>query len=175
MSEPIQQTIEPTDELATLRRVNAELLAKSATRKAKIAELEVAAVTLQGKLTESEGTIHDLSVTRPVKAIAESISIAPDVFLEHLNKSYRVEMVKGELSLLTPDGKPALDGDKPVPFTGDGLTNFLKSPANPQAKLFGSILIVNRASGAGGGSGAFRPARAAEPSAPSKRPQFGLR
>jgi hypothetical protein len=175
MSESTQQPIESTDELATLRRVNAELLAKSATRKAKIAQLEIATVVLQGKLTESESTIHDLSVTRPLKAIAESISIAPDVFLEHLNKSYRVEMVKGELSLLTQDGKPALNEDKPVPFTGEGLTNFLKNPANPQAKLFNSILIVNRASGAGGGSGTVRPTRAAEPSAQPKRPQFGLR
>jgi hypothetical protein len=175
MSESTQQPVEPTEELATLRRVNAELLAKSATRKAKIAELEIAAVTLQGKLTESEITIHDLSVTRPLKAMAESISTIPDVFLEHFSKSYRVEMVKGELALLTPDGTPALNGDKPVPFTAEGLTNFLKSPANPQAKLFSSILIVNRASGAGGGSGAVRPARAAEPPAQSKRPQFGLR
>lgn len=175
MSESTQQPIEPTDELATLRRVNAELLAKSATRKVKIAELEAAAVTLQGKLTESEGTIHDLSVTRPVKAIAESISIAPGVFLEHLNKSYRVEMVKGELSLLTQDGKPALNGDKPVPFTGEGLTDFLKSPANPQAKLFNSILIVSRASGAGGASTEVsqRNFRVVEP---KPRPlQFGLR
>jgi hypothetical protein len=175
MSEPTQQVIEPTEELTTLRRVNAELLAKSAARKAKIAELEVAAVTLQGKLTESESTIHDLSVTRPLKAIAESISIAPDVFLEHLNKSYRVEMVNGELSLLSPDGKPVRNGDKPVPFTSEGLTDFLKSPTNPQAKLFSSILIVSRASGAGGGSSVARPARTAEPPAQLKRPQFGLR
>ena len=101
MSEPTQQPIEPMPnpniELETLRRVNAELLAKAATRKAKIAEMEAAAVALQGKLTESESTVHELSVTRPLKAIAESISIAPDVFLDHLTKSYRVEVVKGEL------------------------------------------------------------------------------
>jgi hypothetical protein len=176
MSEATQQPIEPTDELATLRRVNAELLAKSATRKAKIAELEVAAVTLQGKLNESESTVHELSVTRPLKAIAESISIAPDVFLEHLNKSYRVEAHKGELSLLTPDGKPALNGDKAVPCTSEGLTDFLKNPAHPQAKLFSSILIVNRASGASGtGFGVVRKGRSSETPAPSKRPQFGLR
>ncbi len=175
MSEPTQQPIEPTDELATLRRVNTELLAKSASRKAKIAELEVAAVALQGKLTESESTIHELSVTRPLKAMAESISTVPDVFLEHFGKSYRVEMVKGELALLTPDGKPVLNGDKAVPFTSEGLTALLKNPAHPHAKLFSSILIVNRASGAGGGGFGVIKARTPAALAPPKRPQFGLR
>ncbi len=178
MSEPTQQPIEPTPnpnaELETLRRVNAELLAKSATRKAKIVELEVAAVALQGKLTESESTIHELAVTRPLKAMAESISTAPDVLIEHLTKSYRVEVVKGELSLLTLDGKPVLNGDKAVPFTNEGLTALLKNPAHPQAKLFSSILIVNRASGASGGFGVIKARTPAAP-APPKRLQFGLR
>jgi hypothetical protein len=180
MSEPTQQPIaaipDMQTELETLRRVNAELLAKSATRKAKIAELEVAASALQGKLTESESTIHELSVTRPLKAMAESISTAPDVFLEHLNKSYRIEVLKGELSLLTSDGKPVLNGDNAVPFTGEGLTALLSNPAHPQAKLFSSILIVSKASGASGnGFGVVRKGRSSETQAPLKRPQFGLR
>lgn len=174
MSEQMQQPIEPTEELATLRRVNAELLAKAATRKARLAEMEVAAVALQGKLTESESTIHELSVTRPLKAMAESISTVPDVFLEHFSRSYRVEVVKGELALLTSDGKPVLNGEKAVPFTSEGLTNLLKNPTHPQAKLFSSILIVNRASGAGGGFG-VRTARTPATTTPPKRPQFGLR
>lgn len=177
MSEPIVEPMpNPNAELETLRLTNAELLTKSAARKAKIEELEASAVALQTRLTESESTIHDLSVTRPLKAIAESISTAPELLIEHLMKSYRVEVVNGELSLLTLDGKPVMDGAKAVPFTSEGLTALLKNPANPLSKVFSGILIASRASGASGGFGEVRKARTPAIAAPSNiRPQFGLR
>ncbi len=178
MSEPTQQPIELTAEqaeLATLRLTNAELLTKSQARKAKIEEMEASAVAMQTRLTESERTIHEWSVTRPLRAMAETISTAPDLLIEHLMKSYRVQVVNGELALLTLDGKPVMDGAKAVPFTGEGLTALLKNPAHPQAKLFSSILIASRASGASGGFGEVRKARPAIAAPSNIRPQFGLR
>lgn len=167
--------IEPPDELATLRRVNAELVTKNSTRKAKVKELEASVMDLQGKLTIADTTIHELSINAPLKAMAESISIAPDAFIHEFSKSYRLDVVKGELTILTPDGKPVLQGDKPIPFERDALKTLLTSADHPQAKVFNSILIVSRASGAGGVPSNTRGQRNNRESEPSPPPQFGLR
>lgn len=171
MSEPIQQTIEPTEELATLRRVNAELVTKSATRKARVKELEAAVAELQGKLTAADTTIHDLTVAAPLNAMAESISVSSELFLEQFAKSYRLESIKGELTLQTADGKPVLKGDKPIPFERDALYALLTDDKHPQSKLFSTILIASRASGASIGTSRIARPVVSKPQAP----QFGLR
>ena len=102
---PLSNLIPDAAELATLRRVNGELVTKSATRKAKIAELETQLAELQGKLSESAATIHGLTVEAPLKAMAGTVSIDPDFFLEQFGKAYKVEMVAGQLTLQTADGK----------------------------------------------------------------------
>lgn len=165
--------VEDSPELVTLRRVNGELLTKSATRKARITELEATVTELQGKLSESADTIHDITVGGPLKAMAESISIAPELWLDQLMKSYKVESRKGVLTLLATDGTPVMKGDKPVPFERNALVDLLTDAAHPQAKLFASITIASRASGAGAIQGVRTTRVATEPA--SAPPQFGLR
>src|ERR1700676_5269660 len=98
MPEP---TIEPTAEaieLETLRRVNAELKQKSATRKARIAELESAMTENQSKLNEANESLHQVTIAGPLQALAESISKTPELWLEQFQKSHRIAMVKGQLT-----------------------------------------------------------------------------
>jgi hypothetical protein len=64
-------------ELSTLRKTNADLLQKSATRKARIVELEASAATLTAKATEAETRIRQLTIDGPVNDLCESISVAP--------------------------------------------------------------------------------------------------
>jgi hypothetical protein len=169
-----EDTNQPTDlavEVETLRRVNGELLTKSATRKGRVTELEATVAELQSKLTEANDSLHQVTVGGPLKAMAESISISPELFLEKFNQSYRVAMIGGQLTLQTPDGKPVLKGDKAVPFEQKALIELLTSGDDPQAKIFKSITIASRASGASSASGGNRPAKPmSEP-----KPQFGLR
>jgi hypothetical protein len=171
----MSESIKPTDleiEVETLRRVNAELVTKAANRKTKITELESTVTELQGKLSEAHDSLHDVTVGLPLKAMAESISFAPDIFLEQFAKSHKVEMIKGQLTLLNADGKPVLKGEKPVPFERSALIDLLTSDTHPQAKTFKSITITSRASGAGG-----QPSTRATTNQPTQdaKPQFGLR
>ena len=175
VSTQTQKPVEPTqaEELATLRRVNSDLLTKSATRKARVKELEATVSDLESKLTEAATSIHDLTVGGPLKAMAKSISTAPDAWLAYFAKCYKVESIKGELTLLTLDGKPVLKAEKTVPFERDALTRLLTDNAHAHADVFKSITIASRASGAGGGFGAPRTVRPVEKK--QQRPQFGLR
>ena len=125
MSEPIgttPATVDEATEISTLRRVNAELVAKHARDKAKIEALQGETAALQAKLTEAGNTIKDATVSVPLKAMANSISKCPELFLEQFNKGYKVEMLDGKLSLLSADGKPVTDKDgKTVPFEAKAL------------------------------------------------------
>lgn len=184
MSEATQQPIEPTDELATLRLVNSELLAKSATRKAKIAELEVAAIALQENITNADAALHDALIGIPLRQLAATVSDAPELFLSEFGKHYTIQADKkdGKITILTLDGKPALDkADKPVEFTPHALYKLLASEAvvaggknDPRSKTFAVLMRYFGASGAGGGFG-VRTARTPATTTPPKRPQFGLR
>jgi hypothetical protein len=168
MSEPIK----PTDleiEVETLRRVNAELVTKAANRKTKITELESKVTEMQGKLSESQDSLHEITINGPLRTMAESISVSPELWLEQFGKSHRLEMVKGQLTLQTADGKPVLKGEKPVAFERSALIDLLTSATHPQGKIFKSIMIASLASGAAGGQPSNRqPVKEA-------KPQFGLR
>jgi len=172
MTEPIEtKPVDLTAEVETLRRVNGELVAKSATRKGRVTELEAAVAELQSKLSEANDSLHQVTVGGPLKAMAESISISPELFLEKFSQFYRVAMIGGQLTLQTTDGKPVLKGEKAVPFEQKALIDLLTSGDDPQAKIFKSITIASRASGAAAGAGTNRTARpASEP-----KPTFGLR
>lgn len=176
MSEPITPP-EPIAELETLRTTNAELVKKSATRKARIAELEASIAELQGKFDTAQSTIHQLTVAAPVKALAESISTVPELFLEQFNKSYRVESINGELILQTTDGKRVMKGDKAVPFERSALVELLTDEAHAQAKVFRSITIASRASGASGGNNgrSFDRSRVSDNPIPLPGNSFGLK
>jgi hypothetical protein len=132
---------------------------------------------LQGKLTGAQLTIHELTIAAPVKAMAESISTVPELFLEQFSKSYRVESINGELTLQTADGKPVMKADKAVPFERQALIELLTDEANPYAKIFRSITISSRASGASAGNNGrnIGQSRSFEPSSSFPANHFGLR
>ncbi|MGA9673065.1 MAG: hypothetical protein WBQ94_27955 [Terracidiphilus sp.] len=178
MSEPIvtqQPSIEPspdTAELTILKQAHQEVLTKRQKDKARIAELESVVTGLQSKLSESTETIHQITIGVPLKTMAESMSTVPDLFLEQFSKHYKVEMVKGTLTLLSVDGQPvaAKDGST-IPFERDALTKLLTTGDDARAKTFQAITITNRASGAGGS-----PSKRGNATAPAKPTfQFGLR
>jgi hypothetical protein len=170
MPEPI---IDPpiADELEILRRTNGELLTKSATRKTRITELEATVTTLQGQLSEAHDSLHEVTVGGPLKAMAESISIAPDLWLERFGKTYKVAIVSGQLTLQTIDGKPVLNGDKSVPFERQAIIDLLTTGDGTEAKTFKAITIASRAGGAGSG----RPVERTAPTADHPTLRFGLR
>ncbi len=139
MSEPTQQSNEPSPEaaeLATLGQAHREVLTKRQKDKACIAELESTVVALQGKLAESADAIHELAIDGRLRSMAESMSTVPDLFLEQFGKHFKLEMVKGSLTLLNAtDGKPVINKDgKAVPFQRDTLTKFLTDGDDARAK-----------------------------------------
>ena len=156
-------------ELATLRRTNAELTQKSATRKARIAELEASVGTLTTAKTEAETRIKALTIDGPVSDLCESISVAPQALRSALESEYRIEMREGVLTLLNPaDGNPVMQDGKPVPFQADAIKNLLLgSRDEAKKKLYNAIIIANKASGAGGAS-------SNRVVAPTQKIQFGL-
>lgn len=172
MDEPTQQLADTINsELETLRKVNSELVAKHAKSKARIAELETGTVTLQSQLTDASESLYQATVGGPLQSMAESMSSVPDLFLEQFSKHFKVEMVKGTLTLLDADGKPAIGRDKkPIPFERQALTELLTSGDDARAKTFKAITIVSRASG-GSSIGTHNRINQLK----VDKPQFGLR
>jgi hypothetical protein len=164
------------NELDTLRRVNSELVTKNTTRKQRIAELEAANAGLTATLAERDATIHGITVGGPLKAMAERISNVPELWLEQFAKHYKVEMVNGEVTLLSADGKPVQKDGKAIPFETKALTEHLTTGDDATAKAFRAITISSKASGGAAATGSTtttqRSALAA-PKAPAT--QFGLR
>lgn len=172
MSEPAVPSVQSTDatELETLRRVNADLLQKSATRKARIAELEASVGTLTTAKTEAESRIRVLTIDGPVNDLCELISVAPQALRSALESEYKIEMRDGVLTLLNPsDSKPVMQDGKQVAFTAESIKALLLgSKDESKKKLYNAIIIANRASGAGGATSSQRATTA------PARPQFGL-
>lgn len=159
------------DELDTLRRTNAELVEKNKTRTAKIAELEAANTALTAKLSERDATIHGITVGGPLKALAERISNVPELWLEQFAKHFKVEMVDGDLTLLSTDGKPVQKDGKPVPFETKALSDLLTDGDDTRAKAFRAITTTSRASG--GAATTTQKGTLVTPKAPAI--SFGLR
>jgi hypothetical protein len=160
MPEPVQ-AIEPTPEaleLATLRKVNADLLQKSATRKARIAELEANAAALTAKATEAETRIKALTIDGPVNDLCESISVAPEALRTAFDSVYRVELRDGVLTLLNvSDDKAVMQDGKPVPLEAEAIKALLLSSKDEaKLKLYRAIIIANKASGAKGSMTAIK-------------------
>jgi hypothetical protein len=169
MPEPIIEQPN-TDELEVLRRTNSELVTKSATRKARVAELESTVNELQGKLSAANDSLHQVTIGGPLKAIAEQISIAPDLWLEKFSQSYKIAIVNGQLTLQTSDGKPVLKGEKPVPFERQALIDLLTTGDDVRARTFKAITIASKASG-----GANTPRSRVGSDAEHPAMRFGLR
>src|SRR6185437_85930 len=148
MAEPTQQAL--NDELETLRRTNSELIAKNSTRKQRIGELEATVADLQSKLTSASATIQEMTIGAPLKSMAEDISTCPNEWIEHFSKSYRLELLNGELTLISvADGKTVQKEGKAIKFEREALNALLLHEKHPQSKLFRAITIVSRASGSG--------------------------
>lgn len=171
MSESIAPTVDSlTAELEVLRKTNSELLKKIHDRTTKATELESAVSELQGKLSASNATIHELTVAAPLKAMAASLSVDPDFFIDQFSKSYKVELIEGKLTLQTTDGKPVTNGaGEVVAFERQALVDLLTKGDTTQAKVFSSIVIGSLASGANGES-SVQGSRASS----SPKPSFGL-
>lgn len=171
-----EEIIEPSPdgaELAVLKQAHQEVLTKRQKDKARIAELQSTVTGLQSKLSEATDTIREVMIGVPVKAMAESMSTAPELFLEQFSKHYNVQIVNGALTLQTIDGKPVLSAGKPVPFERQALTELLTADDSNHAKTFRAITIASRASGAASTSTTLR---GKTDSAATKRPvRFGLR
>ena len=100
--------------------------------------------------------------------MAEEMSAVPDLFLEQFSKHFKVESIKGVLTLQTPDGKQAVDkSGKAIPFEREAMTKMLIDGDDTRAKTFKAITIASRASGA-----ASSPSKTVI--APARRQQFGL-
>jgi hypothetical protein len=152
MAEGTQRPNEPTStndsvELAALRKTVKELKQKSTTRKAKIAELEAALGERDTQLTQANAAIKEMTIDAPLRDLSESISTAPELWVEQFQKNYRLEMKGSTLQVLTSDGKPVLHNGSAVPFERDALAKLLTDEKHPQARVFQAITIVNRASG----------------------------
>jgi hypothetical protein len=156
-------------EVETLRKTVAELTQKAATRKARITELESNASALQVRAKESESRIKALTIDGPVNDLCEEISVAPQALRSALESEYRIEMHDSVLTLVNPsDGKPVMHEGKPVPFQADAIKNLLlASKDEAKLKLYRAIVVVSKASGAGGS--AFK-----RTVAPAEKLHFGL-
>jgi hypothetical protein len=165
-----QQHTEPTQELDTLRKTNSELVTKNATRKQRIEELEAQLAESQTKRAESEATVQRLTVEIPLKQFATQVSNAPELFMEQLAKSYKVQATDGKLSLHTLDDKPVIADGKPIEFSHQAFLKLLTAEDHPQGANFRTIMVGSRASGA---SSPSRMIAAPKPKRTSA--QFGLR
>ena len=168
MAEPIEQS--PEAELATLRRVNSELTQKSATRKARISELEANVAGITAKATQAEARIIELTISGPFDELCQEISVAPQALRSAIESEYKIEMRDGVLTLLNlSDGKQASMPDgKAVPFKADAIKSLLlASKDDGKLKLYNAILVASKASGSAGSS-------SNRVSAKAPRIQFGL-
>ncbi|HEX4029241.1 MAG TPA: hypothetical protein VHX20_02710 [Terracidiphilus sp.] len=143
---------EPNEtELDGLKRAVTDLLAKKATHKQRIADLEKANAELQTKFGEATASLRHLTVDAPLQELAKRMSTAPELFSEQLSKHFNIDLVEGKLTILTKDDKPVTNKDgKPVSlFDENGLTAFLTDGDDARAKTFRAITIASRASGGG--------------------------
>ena len=175
-----QPTIEQlTAELSTLRTTNAELVQKSRSRAARITDLVAKQDELTSKLTASETALHEATVGRPLREMAETVSPVPELWQGEFLKHFKVELTDGRLVVLTQAGEPAKVKDEPVEFTREGLTTLLAQSDAPELKAFKTIMVSSLASGGGArtqGNGRHTATGTSQSETNSvPKPSFGLR
>lgn len=183
MAEPNDQPNPDAAELATLKRVNAELLAAKHTLKARVTVLEGEAATLESRAEKAESTLRATVIELPLARLSQEISNAPKLLLEELHRDFDfIAADNGEISLLTKDGKPVTDpSGKPVPLTHIGLYQLLagklNEPKSEREKVYATLMRYKGASGgAGRKAAATFPSVASEEDEKKDSPvQFGLR
>jgi hypothetical protein len=171
-------------ELATLRKVNAELLQTKHTLKAKIEQLEGNAATLESRTEKAESMMRAAVIDVPMRRLAEGIAHVPSLFIAELEKDYRVDVDadSGELRLLTKeDGKVVTNGKgEPVAMTHNALYTLLagklNEPKSDREKVFATLMIYSGARGGAGRMAATFPSSSTVENDSSKSlPSFGLR
>jgi hypothetical protein len=174
MTEPTQQ--EPTEiealrtEIATLRQVNSELVAKAAKRKDRVAELEATLTERDNQVTAVNGQLKAIEIDAPLKRMADTLSNDSALFLEIFGKDYQVQLVDGALALRDKQGNPVKDKDgKAVVFERESLLRHLSDEKHPHSNFYSRLLIASRA------SGGAAPTRTIQVTKPKPRIQFGLR
>lgn len=168
-------------ELATLRRVNAELLQTKHTLKARIATLEGQAATLESRAEKAESTMRAAVIDRPLKRLAAEVSDAPDLFIAELSKDYDVIADDdGGIGLQTKDGKRVAPGGSPLEFTHSGLYQLLAGKPHeaktPRSRVFTTLMkYIGASGGAGRKVTGISAKSSAESNTESIAPAFGLR
>lgn len=171
MSESNPATEAQVGELETLRRVNGELLTKKQKYKARATELESANAQAEVTIAELRGQLADLTINAPLKAMAESISIAPEAFLSAFQADYKLEVREGKLTMLTQQGEPVINDGKPVPFEREALKAFLLATKDEvKQRLYRAVVITSHASG-----GIAPTSPSLQRNASKPQVQFGLR
>jgi hypothetical protein len=177
---PDTPAIEPTPEaleLTRLRSSTSEILQKSATRKARITELEASIETLTTRATDAENRIKALTIDAPVDHLCEEISLAPQALRTAFEADYKIELDKnGSITLLNrADDTPVMKDGKPVPFTPDAMKALLLATKDQsKVALYSAIIVASKASGAASNGNGTQSTRA-----PKAKQQvsaaFGLR
>lgn len=172
-------------ELATLRKVNAELLQAKHTLKARIATLESELATLDSRAEKAESTLKKAIIDAPLRRLAEGIAHVPQLFLAELAKDFdvSVDADSGELRLLTKSDGKVVTNNKgvPVEMTHNALYTLLAGSQDQQKddarkKTFATLLKYSGASGGAGRKPISSPLRSSvENSDQAVAPQFGLR
>lgn len=184
MAEPNDQPNPDAAELATLRKVNAELLQTKHALRAKIEQLEGNAATLESRAEKAESMMRAAVIDVPMRKLAEGIAHVPSLFIAELEKDYRVDVDadSGELRLLTKDENKIVTNGKgePVAMTHNSLYTFLagklNEPKSDRQRVYATLLRFSGASGGAGRNAASFPSVVSEDGEKKDSPvQFGLR
>ena len=185
----IDSALPAEEQVIRLRKTNKSLLAKSAERKGRIAELETENAVLKTTAETAQAKYQEAIIGVPLRALAENISPVPKMWLSEFLKYYKVEAGEDDKpAILNLDGTPVLVNGEPIAFTPNALWRLLTGGENDYAatekkKTFALITRWCGASGSGatmagrGESGIDVPAA---PTAPERKEvrvdtQFGLR
>lgn len=176
MNEPTQQ--QPTElealrtEIATLRQVNSELVAKNGKRKDRVTELEAALAERDGQLASVNSRLKAIEIDTPLKTMAKSLSVDAPLFLDTFNRTYDVQLVDGALALRDKEGDVVRDkAGNEVRFEREALLKHLSDDKHQHHNFYSRILIASKASGAGTTSQTGRVSSSKKPTAH----RFGLR
>ena len=178
----------PAEEQVTrLRKSNKSILAKSAERKARIAELETENGKLKTQAETAEAKYTDAIIGVPLRSLAESISDIPKLWLSEFQKHYAVVANEdGKPAVTKLDGTPVLVDGQPIAFTANaiwtlvtgGATSFAK---DEDSKTFAAITRWQGGSGSGANGAGRNSNNRTNPLPPKssseKKPEveFGLR
>ncbi len=182
MSEPThEELIAAKDaEIATLRSVKDELLAKSHTQRATIATLEAERNAASEAADKATAAMRAVVIDRPLNALASELcKAAPELLKQELLKDYEFSADDAGNIIVTDKAtsKPiAAHSGKPVELTKASFAEFLTGKGyaerTDRQKMYAALVPVSFASG-----GAGRESRLpiSQPGGEKPKLEFGLR